>query len=127
MRNVSRKILTGGSMAIGIIALTACNSASNDTGAQDVLDLNQQQVQQEEKPEDQSQNLRAFCPRTSIREGTEVYRTFASGVEKTDPGALNSLEFQSTITQTARECNYSPTNLNIRVGVKGRVINGPTG
>ncbi|MEO0329739.1 MAG: hypothetical protein AAF217_14215, partial [Pseudomonadota bacterium] len=42
-------------------------------------------------------------------------------------GALNSLEFQSTITQTARECNYSPTNLNIRVGVKGRVINGPTG
>ena len=71
--------------------------------------------------------MRAFCPKTVIRAGTETFRTFEPGVNKDDPGALNSLRFQATVTEVARECNYSPNQLNIRVGVKGRVINGPTG
>lgn len=116
------------SFAVSFIAFTlvACNTATNNTEDALGLDQNNQEAANQTTP-DQSDNLRAFCPRATIRAGTETYRTFEGGVKKDDPGALNSLQFQSTITEVARECNYSPTNLNMRVGIKGRVINGPTG
>ena len=117
------KMLMFGASAL---ALTACNSATKNQ-TEDTLGITDQQDVAEAQPVDQSNNLRAFCPRTVIRAGTETYRTFEGGVTKDEPGALNSLQFQSTITDVARECNYSPTNLNMRVGIKGRVINGPTG
>ena len=111
-----------------IAMLSACNSSGSAGGSiVDGLDQGQQQQQELSEAQDQSQNLRAFCPRTVIRGGTEIYRTFEPGVSKEDPGALNSLRFQATVTEVARECNYSAQQLNIRVGVKGRVINGPTG
>lgn len=115
-------------LGLGVMALTlvACNSATQNQ-TEDTLGITEQPEVAEAKPVDQSNNLRAFCPRTTIRAGTEIYRTFEGGVTKDEPGALNSLQFQSTITDVARECNYSPSNLNMRVGIKGRVINGPTG
>jgi hypothetical protein len=108
------------------LTLAACNSATQNQ-TEDTLGISEQPEVAETQPVDQSTNLRAFCPRTIIRAGTETYRTFEGGVTKDDPGALNSLQLQSTITDVARECNYSPTNLNMKVGIKGRVINGPTG
>jgi len=117
------KILGLSAMAI---TLAACNSATKNQ-TEDTLGVTEQQEVADVQPEDQSQNLRAFCPRTILRAGTETYRTFEGGVKKDDPNALNSLKFQSTITDVARECNYSPSNLNMRVGIKGRLINGPTG
>lgn len=114
-----------GVSALALI-LAACNSATQNQ-TEDTLGVSGQPEVAEKQPVDQSTNLRAFCPRTIIRAGTETYRTFEGGVTKDDPGALNSLQYQSTITDVARECNYSPTNLNMKVGIKGRVINGPTG
>ncbi|MEM7215138.1 MAG: hypothetical protein AAF423_06300 [Pseudomonadota bacterium] len=112
---------------VSVLALlAACSAAGTQSSTKETLDAGQLE-RIGEAPKDESNNLRAFCPKTVIRAGTETYRTFADGVEKDDPGALNSVEFQSTITETIRECNYSPNNLNIRVGVRGRVINGPTG
>jgi len=108
------------------LTLAACNSATKSQ-TDDTLGVTEQQEVAEVQPKDESNNLRAFCPRTIIRAGTETYRTFEGGVTKDEPNALNSLQFQSTITDVARECNYSPSNLNMRVGIKGRVINGPTG
>lgn len=108
------------------LTLAACNSATQNQ-TEDTLGVTDQQQVAETQPDDKSNDLRAFCPRTIIRAGTETYRTFEGGVTKDDPGALNALQFQSTITDVARECNYSPSNLNMRVGIKGRVINGPTG
>ena len=112
----------------GLIALAGCNSA-NKSGP-DISDLTKdlepgQQVKIGE--DDNSVNLRAFCPRTVIRAGTETYRTFEKGVNKDDPGALSALRYQVTVREVARECNYNGGQLNIRVGLKGRVINGPTG
>lgn len=117
------KLLGLGFMAV---VLSACNTATQNQ-TEDTLGIGDQPEVAETKPIDQSTNLRAFCPRTVLRAGTETYRTFEGGVKKDDPGALNSLQFQSTITDVARECNYSPSNLNMRVGIKGRVINGPSG
>ena len=109
-----------------MVLLGACNSSGTQSSTKETLESGQLELIGE-KPKDESNNLRAFCPKTVIRAGTETYRTFTDGVKKDDPGALNSLEFQSTITNTVRECNYSQLNLNMRVGVRGRVINGPTG
>lgn len=113
------------------ITLVACNTASNTVNPDDALGLDKQNQQQTEvaeaKPVDNTNNLRAFCPRTVIRDGTETHRTFENGVSKDDADALSSVAFQSTITEVVRECNYSQTNLNMRVGIRGRVINGPSG
>lgn len=122
----NKKLLKFLGLSALALALTACNSATQNQ-TEDTLGISGQQEVAEPQPVDQSTNLRAFCPRTIIRAGTETYRTFEGGVTKDDPGALNSLQFQSTITDVARECNYSQTNLNMKVGIKGRVINGPTG
>lgn len=122
----SQNHLLKGLALIGVIAIAGCNSSgSGGSSAVDGLELGQQQLIGE-KP-DESQNLRSFCPKTVIRAGTETYRTFEGGVSRDDPDALNSLRFQATVTDVVRECNYSGNQLNIRVGVKGRVINGPTG
>lgn len=122
----NKKLLKFLGLSALALALAACNSATQNQ-TEDTLGISGQQEVAEPQPVDQSTNLRAFCPRTIIRAGTETYRTFEGGVTKDDPGALNSLQFQSTITDVARECNYSQTNLNMKVGIKGRVINGPTG
>lgn len=114
---------------LGVLALAGCNASNSSdtggTGAVDGLLLGQQKRIGEAR--DPSKDLRAFCPKTVLRAGTETYRTFEDGVSKDDPGALNSLRFQATVREVARECNYGNGQLNIRVGVKGRVINGPTG
>lgn len=110
----------------GLLVIAGCNSSgSGGTKAAEDLEFGQQQLIGEAP--DNSQNLRAFCPKTVIRAGTESYRTFEQGVKKDDPDAMNSLRFQATVTDVARECNYSGGQLNIRVGIRGRVINGPTG
>ncbi len=117
------------SLSAFAVLLAACNTATKNQ-TEDTLGISDQPEQTETaevQTIDPATNLRAFCPRTILRAGTETYRTFEGGVKKGDPSALNSLQFQSTITDVARECNYTPGNLNMRVGVKGRVINGPTG
>ena len=112
---------------MGVALLAACNTSSdqNGTNTAQTLQLGQQQTPETNTPT--AADLRAFCPKPIIRAGTETYRTFEDGVQKTDPGALNSLRFQATVTELARECNYSNGTLGMRIGVKGRVINGPTG
>ena len=122
-------LLSLGALAIFLVACnTSTKNQTEDTlGITDQSDTGEQTEVTDAGAVDQSANLRAFCPRTILRAGTETYRTFEGGVKKGDPGALNALQFQSTITDVARECNYSPENLNMRVGIKGRVINGPTG
>ena len=108
------------------IGLAACNSTSGNK-TEDALGLDEQADVASSETVDPVKNLRGFCPKTVIRAGTEIYRTFEGGVKAGDPDALNALQFQSTITEVVRECNYTASNLNMRVGVKGRVINGPTG
>jgi len=110
-------------LAISGIVLAAC-TASNGGKTSDALDL---RGGTQTQANDESANLRAFCPKTVLRAGTETYRVFTDGVNKDDPDALSSLRFQSTISEVVRECNYRSDQLNIRVGIAGRAISGPTG
>jgi len=112
-------------LATAAFALSGCTQTGTNT--QDTLDVGDQASLQENTVPDRSGDLRAFCPKTQIRDGTEVYRTYEDGITRDTPGALNSVRFQATVTQVARECNYTPTSLGMKIGIKGRVINGPTG
>lgn len=70
---------------------------------------------------------RAYCPKTVLRAGTETYNVFPDKVKKDDPDAARKLRFRSTITGVVRECNYAGEVLNMKVGVEGRLISGPSG
>jgi hypothetical protein len=63
------------------------------------------------------------CPPTSVRPGTSTYTIGARGAE---PATLD-LRYQATIRQLARECVVLGATMTIKVGVRGRIILGPTG
>ena len=110
-----------------ILALSACTSTKTG-GVVGALDVgNDQQQAKAEQTEDEVQDLRAYCPKTVLRAGTETFRIYKRGVKKGDDNARNSVRYQGSITEVVRECNYRGNTLNVRVGVAGRVINGPSG
>lgn len=64
------------------------------------------------------------CPGVAIREGAS---TLQIGLK---PGAVtdnNELRYQGTITRNARDCTQYGGQVNVRVGVQGRIIVGPAG
>ena len=68
--------------------------------------------------------LSNYCPRIVIRAGTETFRVFPKGKDKTND---DNLAYQATMTKVARECAYVGQNLQMKVGARGRIINGPSG
>jgi hypothetical protein len=62
------------------------------------------------------------CPPIDVRPGASSLAFSTQGVE----GAMG-LRYQATIGQTARECHKIGGNLNMKVGVQGRIILGPAG
>ncbi len=64
-----------------------------------------------------------YCPTIKIRPGTE---SIVQYVRNEDPSGEN-VRFQQTITKTARECRYVAGQLNLKIGVAGRVAAGPKG
>ena len=63
------------------------------------------------------------CPAVEYRLGAATLAITDSGVENP---AL-SLRYQANFLQTARECAVRGGNLNIKVGVQGRIVVGPAG
>ena len=111
------------STAVGLAALMALSSCTS-SGTGDALSS---ASDAKKKSDDDFVNLRAYCPKTVIRAGTETLRLYPKGVKKGDEGAKKQLRFQATIQEVVRECNYISNTLSIRVGIAGRVITGPAG
>jgi hypothetical protein len=84
-------------------------------------------AEQAQPPATEVLDPRAYCPKTVLRAGTETYNVFPDKVKKDDPEAPRLLRFRATITGVVRECNYAGDVLNIKVGVEGRMISGPSG
>jgi hypothetical protein len=63
------------------------------------------------------------CPNVDVRQGAG---TIAINTNARDPQAMQ-LRYQISVAQTARECANLAGNLNIKVGVQGRVVLGPAG
>ncbi len=105
------------------LALLSMLSACTSSGTGNVLES----AANQKTPEQEALDLRAYCPKIRIRAGTETLRVYAKGVKKDEPDAAKKLRFQATIQEAVRECNYVAQTLAMRIGVAGRVINGPSG
>lgn len=63
------------------------------------------------------------CPPLDIRQGAATLMSNAGGAD----ASVTTLRYQATIGDMARECSVRGPNLNIKVGVHGRIILGPAG
>lgn len=64
------------------------------------------------------------CPMVKVRAGASTYGVAPPGKQP----VASELNFQATITRTARDCRRLPDGqIAVRVGVQGRVITGPAG
>jgi hypothetical protein len=62
------------------------------------------------------------CPVVDVRQGASTLAVYGAGEQ-----AATNIRYQGTIGEYARECAVVGSNLNIKVGVQGRVILGPLG
>ena len=64
------------------------------------------------------------CPAVAVREGASTLQVGVRPGQVTDN---NELRFQGTISRNARDCTQNAGQVNLRVGVQGRIIVGPAG
>jgi hypothetical protein len=69
--------------------------------------------------------LRAYCPKVDLREGTAFYRTYEKGGKETEDA--NLVIYQAALAETSRDCKYSNGTLTMTVAASGRVVPGPKG
>lgn len=111
-----------------VLGLSACQSG-NGFQFPDLGLGSDEEKQAEEKPDERiSQvDLRAYCPRVRLREGTAFFNTYKKvrrGEEERNP---DNIIFQASISDVTRSCNYENGLLNMNVAVAGRVVPGPQG
>jgi len=63
------------------------------------------------------------CPVVKIRAGASTYAVAPPGRQP----VASELNYQATITRTARECRRNNNQVTARIGIEGRVIIGPAG
>ena len=116
-----------GALALALV-LTACSS-SGENQVQSALGSVQpgQQAQAGQAATDPVQDLRAYCPKTVMRAGTEKLDLYPPKSKPDEVPPAAALRFRATITEVVRECNYAGDLLNMRVGIAGRIISGPAG
>jgi hypothetical protein len=75
-------------------------------------------------PETAPDGTEVDCPVVKIRAGASTYGVAPPGKQP----VASELNFQATITRTARECRrVASGQINGRIGIQGRVIAGPAG
>lgn len=100
-----------GTFGLAMIALAACQTAST----QDTL----QSAAEEEKVTEA--DLRAYCPRVQLNEGTAFFTTYTKGNDDNP----DEIIYQASISDVTRTCRYRDGQLFITVAAAGRVVNGP--
>jgi hypothetical protein len=79
---------------------------------------NPQNVPQERKGEEERQDLN--CPTVGVLDGGAAHRLGR-------PGAASEVAHQASLIDVARECRFSATSIDIKVGVYGRLLIGALG
>ncbi|MGJ8535082.1 MAG: hypothetical protein ACSHYC_23070 [Alphaproteobacteria bacterium] len=97
---------------LALLVLSSCNAVSslNPISKKPIVDLREF-----------SKSGPVYCPKIELRQGTESFNVF-EGDAKGDP---KKLIHQARIDETARECSIANGQLQIRVGISGRVLAGP--
>jgi hypothetical protein len=69
--------------------------------------------------------LRAYCPKVDLREGTAFYRTYEKGGKETEDET--KVIYQAALSETSRDCKFANGVLTMTVAAAGRVVPGPKG
>lgn len=127
VKMLSQKFSTAISfVALATLAgLAGCNSTDTASNVENTLNVQQTQQAGNLPVADEIQDIRAYCPKIVLREGTETFNIYQDGVKAEDDGAAKLIKYRATITDTVRECNSAGQFLNIKVGIKGRYLSGP--
>lgn len=131
-RSVMRKGLPLGVLLLSAAVLAGCNSTGESSGSSGNAVTNA--VFGASNPAQQNAivvSAETFgfdvndCPPVSIRPGTEAITQVVPG-EKINPelGQKPTIQYQASITNTARECTKAASGVNVKLGVKGRVVGG---
>ncbi|WP_306119594.1 MULTISPECIES: hypothetical protein [unclassified Roseitalea] len=113
VRSGHRSWLKGGLALAGLLALAGCQMMG---GPREVLDVGNEEVFTEA-------DLRAYCPRATLLEGTAILRTYTDGNE----GDPDNVVYQASISDVTRTCRYRNGQLLMTIAAAGRVVNGPAG
>jgi hypothetical protein len=105
------KFVRAGILAVSAIALASCQTATTE----DTLNVAEDPVTEDD--------LRAYCPRVTLNEGTAYFRTYTKG----NDGNADEIIYQALISDVTRTCKYRNGQLFITVAAAGRVVNGPKG
>ncbi len=105
-------ILKVGAFALTALALVGCQTSSTEdtlgSAAEEKVTV---------------ADLRAYCPRVQLNEGTAFFQTYTKGNED----IAEELIYQASISDVTRTCRYRDGQLFITVAAAGRVVNGPQG
>ena len=116
-RNAARRGGPVAPRAIAALAALGALAACQSAGTGEVLDVSNTGEAFTEA------DLRAYCPRVTLLEGTALLRTYTSGNE----GNPDEVVHQAVITDVTRACRYRNGQLFMTVAAAGRVVNGPQG
>ncbi|WP_157015251.1 hypothetical protein [Mesorhizobium xinjiangense] len=113
-----RQFFARAAAAVFILAIAGCqstDSGTNVSGAGTTQETAPEQVSVEE--------LRAYCPKVSLRSGTASYNTYERGGE----GDPERIIYQASIEDVTRSCKYQGGTLTMNVAAAGKVVPGPVG
>jgi hypothetical protein len=124
MAFVARKMrITASGAALGaLLALAGCQSGGG-LGSLGLGGWGGQKAEPAAPPADKvtADELRAYCPRVTLRSGTAFYSTYERGGE----GDKDRIVYQASVTDVTRSCEYTGGMLNMAVAAAGRVVPGP--
>lgn len=98
-----------------MLAAAGCQSGDPATA----LDPGKQAGKTEEKVTEAE--LRAYCPRVALRDGTAFFATYAKGGDN-DP---TKLVYQASISDVTRTCRTVDGAITMNVAIAGRIVPGP--
>lgn len=105
--SISKKLLA-------VVALSLAVAACQTGSPEDVLNVEDAVTEAD---------LRAYCPRPTLLEGTAILREYTDG----NDGNPDEVIYQASITDVTRSCRYRNGQLFMTVAAAGRVLNGPKG
>lgn len=100
------------------LSLAGCQAG----GALGALDLRGDRAESQQETVS-VEELRAFCPPITLREGTAFFRTYERGGD----GDPSRIIHQASISDVTRSCSYNGDAITMNVAVAGRIVPGPRG
>jgi hypothetical protein len=110
-----RRFLLLSSLSSLIVLIAGCQSGDST----DALKMGGNSTSSEQKVTEAE--LRAFCPRVTLREGTAYFNTYLKGGD----GDPTKVVYQASIADVTRTCTTTDGTMTMNVAVAGKIVPGP--